>query len=174
MENVVHKIYHLTFPCGKDYVGSTLQPFNCRYGTYRYDAKRSKSPICQISTQYKFKEVSMIEVDRIECPKYDSKIKILEEEWKKKLKPTLNVHKAYQTREERVVQIKEYRECNKEYNKEYNRKYSKTPKGKSYSPINVAKQQIILYTKQNRPDMILKWEGILKERIQNRLDYQPS
>ena len=82
MENVVHKIYHLTFPNNETYVGSSHTPFYQRYASYRGLSKKSKSPICEVSTQYEFKEVKMVEVDRIECPMYNPKIKMLEEEWR--------------------------------------------------------------------------------------------
>tara|TARA_R110000744_G_scaffold348949_1_gene454619 strand:- start:30 stop:656 length:627 start_codon:yes stop_codon:yes gene_type:complete len=202
MENVVHKIYHLTFPNGGDYVGSTSLTFNERYNCYRSDYKRSKSPICEISTQHRFKEVKMVEVDRIECPMHDSKIKMLEEEWKKKLNPTLNVRQAFQTKEEEKIRRKVYDNINKEYqkkrtqkyqdnnkehikactleyynnNKEHHNKrsleYSKTPKGKLNLKVNNAKTSIKHYTKQNKPDMVKKWEGILEERIQQRSQYR--
>ena len=127
MENVVHKIYHLTFPNGGDYVGSTCQKLNERYGGYRNDSKKSKSPICEVSTQYKFNEVNMVEVDRIKCPMYDSKIKILEEEWKDKLNPTLNKRRAYQTKEEMLEKQRKFNQeydshpINKTKRKEYDR-----------------------------------------------------
>lgn len=174
MENVVHKIYHLTFPCGKDYVGSTSTSFNMRYGNYRNDAKTSKSPILVISTQYRYKEVKMVEVDVIECPMFDPKIKMLEEKWIKKLTPTLNAQKAYRSPEEGKEAKRLYSETWNKNNKEYQKEYNKTPIGKLNSIISTAKQNIKHFTKQNRPDMILKWEGILKERIQSRLDYQSS
>jgi hypothetical protein len=172
MKNVVHKIYHLTFPCGKDYVGSTSTSFNMRYGNYRNDAKTSKSPILVISTQYRFKEVNMVEIDRIECPMHDSKIKMLEEKWKLKLNPTLNVQKAYRSPEEDKKAKRLYNHTNKKYIKEYIKEYSKTPKGRLNSGVADAKMNIKQYTKQNRPDMVKKWEGILEERIQNRLAHQ--
>ena len=174
MKNVVHKIYHLTFPCGKDYVGSTSTPFNMRYGNYRNDYKISKTPITQISISYRFKEVKMVEVDRIECPMYDSRITILEEEWKQKLNPSLNVRKAHQTKEERLLQMQEYSDSSKEYRNKHILEYNKTTKGKLNTAISSAKNLIKNYTKQNKPNMVKKWEGILKERIQNRLDNQSS
>jgi len=163
MKNVVHKIYHLTFPCSQDYVGSTSQTLRQRYHRHGSNAKKSNAPICEISTQHRFKEVKMVEVDRIECPKYDLKIRMLEEKWKRKLNPTLNAQKAYRTEEERKIQVKE---CIKEY--------YKTPQGKRTSGIKDAKDMIKYYTKQNRPDMVLRWEGRLEERIQNRLIHQSN
>ena len=154
-------IYHITFPNNETYVGSTSQPLNKRYAVYRNDAKTSKSPICQISTQYKFKEVSMVEVGKVKCVMGDPKVRILEEKWKKKLKPTLNVFKAYLSPSKRIKCFT-------------HNHYKKTPNGPFNIAISGAKMQIRFYTKQNRPDMILKWEGILKERIQSRLDYQSS
>jgi len=159
MENVVHKIYHLTFPCGKDYVGSTSQILKERYHRYRSDYKKSQSPICEISTQYMFNEVSMVEIDRIECPKYDSKIKILEEKWKRKLNPTLNIRKAFQTDEEVKLQI---------------RRHNYTPKSIISRAIVDAKSMIKRHTQKNNFDMVKKWEGILEERIQSRLASQSS
>ena len=100
MENVVHKIYHITFPNNDTYVGSSHTPFYQRYASYRGLSKKSKSPICEVSTRYEFKEVKMVEVDRIECPMYNPKIKMLEEEWRKRLNPTLNIRKAYLSSEE--------------------------------------------------------------------------
>ena len=187
MKNVVHKIYHITFPNNETYVGSTSTSFNMRYGNYRNDYKTSKSPILEISTQYRFNEVNMVEVDRIECPMYDSKIKILEEEWIKKLTPTLNIQKAYQTKEEERERKRLYNHTNREYlrgyDKEYHttnrehinkrtKEYLKTPAGKLNNIIGTAKSNIKLYTKQNKPDMVKKWEGILEERIQQRSQYR--
>jgi len=159
MENVVHKIYHLTFPCGKDYVGSTSSNFSMRYGNYRNDAKRSKSPICQISTQHRFKEVKMVEVDRVECPMSDPKIKMLEEKWKKKLNPTLNVRLAFQTEEDFKLQA---------------RRLNYTPHALIARSIVDAKTMIKRHTQKNNFDKVLKWEGILEERIQNRLAHQST
>ena len=159
MENVVHKIYHLTFPNNETYVGSTSTPFNIRYGGYRNDFKKQKTPITKTSIQYKFKEVRMIEVDRIECSRYDSKVKMLEEEWKQKLKPTLNTYKAYQTIESK---------------KKERREREVSTYGRLRDSISTAKQNIKLYTKQNKPDMVKKWEGILEVRIQSRLASQSS
>ena len=154
-------VYHITFPNNETYVGSTSQPLNKRYAVYRNDAKTSKSPICQISTQYKFKEVSMVEVGKVKCVMGDPKVRILEEKWKKKLKPTLNVFKAYLSPSKRIKHFT-------------HNHYKKTPNGPFNIAISGAKMQIKFYTKQNRPDMILKWEGILKEKIQNRLANQSS
>ena len=122
----LHKIYKITFPCGNTYVGSTSQKFNNRYSRHRSNFK-SKSPICEVSTQYKFNEVNMVEVDRIKCPMYDSKIKILEEEWKDKLNPTLNKRRAYQTKEEMLEKQRKFNQeydshpINKTKRKEYDR-----------------------------------------------------
>ena len=160
MGNVVHKIYHLTFPCGKDYIGSTCQKLNERYGGYRNDYKKyPNNPVNKVSIQYSFNEVRMVEIDRIKCIKYDPKVKMLEEEWKLKLQPILNVYKAYQTNESKKKERKER---------------AQLEKGKLRDAVYTAKQNIKRYTKQNRPDMVLKWEGILEERIQNRLDHQSS
>jgi len=159
MKNVVHKIYHLTFPCSNTYVGSTSQILRERYSRYRSDAKKSKSPICQISTQHRFKEVKMVEVDRIECPMFDSKITILEEKWKRKLNPTLNVRQAFQTEEEEKLQM---------------RRLNYTPRALMARSIVDARSMIKRHTQKNNFDMVLKWEGILEERIQNRLIYQSN
>ena len=154
IEKVVHRIYHLTFPNNEDYVGSTSQILRKRYTGYRSAARISKSPICQISLKYKFKEVRMIEVDRIEGPMFDPKIKMLEEKWIKKLTPTLNTFSAYRTEEEERIMTKEYQ-----------KDYYKTPKGKKFLTINSARRNIKHFTKLNRPDMVSKWEGRLKERL---------
>ena len=153
--DIIHKIYHLTFPCSNTYVGSTSKALNIRYSGYRGDAERSKSPICQISLKYKFEEVKMVEVDRIECSMKDPKIRMLEEKWIKKLNPTLNIYKAHQTKEEERIR-----------DNEWYREFYKTPQGKRSLGINNAKENIKRYTKQNRPDMVLRWEGRLKERIE--------
>ena len=178
MKNVVHKIYHITFPNNDTYVGSTSTSFNMRYANYRNDYKTSKSPILEISTQYRFNEVNMVEVDRIECPMHDSKIKMLEEEWKKKLNPTLNVKKAYLTKEEERERKRLYNHTNREHINKYIKEYDKTPRGRLNAVISTAKMNIKLYTKQNKPNMVKKWEGILEERIQQRSQYrlasQPS
>ena len=160
MKKVIHKIYHLTFPSGKDYIGSTCQKLNERYGGYRNDYKKyPNNPVNKVSIQYSFNEVRMVEIDRIKCIKYDPKVKMLEEEWKQKLKPALNTYKAYQTLESK---------------KKERRERDISPYGRLRDSIYTAKMNIKNYTKQNRPDMILKWEDILKERIQSRLDYQSS
>jgi hypothetical protein len=172
MENVVHKIYHLTFPNGGDYVGSTCQKLNERYGGYRNDSKKSKSPICEVSTQYKFNEVNMVEVDRIKCPMYDSKIKILEEKWKKKLNPTLNINKAHRTKEENKEMIGLWNKVNKELVSKRQRKYDLSPIGKLNSVIYDARQMVKHHTKKNNLNMVSKWEGILEERIQQRSQYR--
>jgi hypothetical protein len=172
MENVVHKIYHLTFPNNDTYVGSTSQTFRKRYTGYRSAYKKSKSPICEISTQYMFDEVKMVEVNRIECPMYDSRITILEEEWIKKLNPTLNINRAHRSEEENKILWKKWVSINREHLINYDKEYSKTPLVKLNKTINNAKEYIKKFTKQNRPDMVKKWEGILEERIQNRLAHQ--
>ena len=174
MENIVHKIYHLTFPNGEDYVGSSYTPFYQRYASYRGLSKKSKSPILEISTRYKFKEVKMIEVDRIECIKGDSKVRMLEEEWRKKLNPTLNVNRAYRTEQENNKLLKKWADDNRKYVNNYIREYDQTPKGKLNRGVADAKQNIKNYTKQNRPDMVKKWESILEVRIQSRLASQSS
>ena len=175
MENVVHKIYHLTFPCSNTYVGSTSQILKERYSRYRSTAKyHPENPICRISTNYKFKEVKMVEVDRIECPMFDSKIKMLEEKWIKKLTPTLNTKKAYRSSEETKAAKRLHNHTNREYLNKYKIAYNKTPPGKLNILISTAKSNIKRHTKLNRPDMVLKWEGILEERIQNRLIYQSN
>ena len=159
MEKRDFTIYHITFPNNETYVGSTSQPLNKRYAIYRNDAKTSPSPICQISTQYKFKEVSMVEVDKVRCVMGDPKVRILEEKWKKKLQPTLNVLRAYLSPKKRAKHFT-------------HNHYKKTPNGLFNIAVSNANQRIKYYTKQNRPDMVLKWEGILEERIQNRLAHQ--
>ena len=148
----LHKIYKITFPCGNTYVGSTSTPFNKRYNSHRSSYKKNpiKPPINEVSEQYMFNEIKMVEIDRIGCHMNDPKIRILEEEWKTKLKPTLNIRKAHETQEERKIRLHEY---------------DKTPKGRLYEGIGNARQYIKLYTKQNRPDMVKKWEGILKEKL---------
>ena len=104
-----------------------------------------------------FKEVKMVEIDRIKCIMGDPKIKMLEEKWKLKLQPTLNVYKAYQTLKSK---------------KKERRERDISPYGRLRDSIYTAKMNIKNYTKQNKPDMVLKWEGILKERIQQRSQYR--
>ena len=174
MENVVHKIYHLTFPNNETYVGSTSQTFRKRYTGYRSTYKISDTPICEVSIQYMFEEVKMVEVDRIECIKSDPKIKILEEEWKKKLNPTLNIRRAFRTKEEKSLQKLEWGVINREQVNTIQRKYDTSTKGRLNSIISDAKAMIKHHTKKNNPNMVKKWEGILEERIQSRLASQSS
>ena len=119
-----------------------------------------------------FKEISMIEVDRIKCIKGDSKVKMLEEEWRVKLNPTLNINRAYRSEEENNKLLKKWADDNREYTNNYIREYNQTFKGKLNRGIADAKQNIKLYTKQNKPNMVKKWEGILEERIQQRSQYR--
>ena len=165
----LHKIYKITFPCGNTYVGSTFTTFQTRYKNHRsrFKFKPTKPMVNEISEKHTFGEVKMIELDSIRCVKGDPEVRILEEKWKRKLNPTLNIRKAHITKEEK---IKYFREKAQEYNnkpevKEKLARWFLTPEGKRTSTINHARQYIKLYTKQNRPDMVKKWEGILKERL---------
>ena len=110
MEKILYKIYELTFPCGNNYVGSTSQRFNKRYTVHRcyYQHKDKKPPINQLAEQYLFKEISCVELDRIECIKGDEKIRILEEKWKKKIHPTLNTYVAHVTNAEDKERMSQY------------------------------------------------------------------
>lgn len=161
----LHKIYKITFPCGNTYVGSTSIPFNCRYGNHRQEYKRSESPINKVVIQYKFKEVSMVEVDRIKCPMYDPRIKMLEQKLIKKLNPTLNTRQAHRTEEDHFGYHKGWRKNDGVRFLNYEREWVKTPQGKKTKTINSAKVNIKKYTNQNRPDMVKKWEERLKERL---------
>ena len=106
METKLYKVYEITFPKGDSYVGSTSSSFSRRYITQQSTAKRKQKLNKTLTTkeilltQYGFDEISMVEVDRIECVKDDPQIRMLEEKWKNKLSPNLNIYKAYTTKEQ--------------------------------------------------------------------------
>tara|TARA_R110000737_G_C14268408_1_gene429924 strand:+ start:109 stop:573 length:465 start_codon:yes stop_codon:yes gene_type:complete len=95
-----YKIYLLTFPNKDTYVGHTSQILNQRYSRHRCDAKviKVETPKSKLCLEYKFKEVVMVEVDRIYGTYNDAEK--LEQKWINKLNPTLNTNKSHRTKEE--------------------------------------------------------------------------
>ena len=173
-----YKIYLLTFPNKNTYVGHTSQKLNQRYYRHCYDAKiikveTLKSKLC---LKHKFNEVEMVEVDRIFGVYNDAEK--LEQKWINNLNPTLNTNKSHRTEEDQAEYYRQsslrYHRKNKELILARIKIKSKTPIWKLTQSIYDAKRNIKKFTKQNRPNMVLKWEGLLEERIQNRLIYQSN
>ena len=59
----------------------------------------------------------------------------------------------------------------KQYTKENTPSWNMTPRGKMNSGLISARNYIKMYTKQNRPDMVKRWEIILKQRLDERNSY---
>tara|TARA_R110002051_G_C8462325_1_gene458603 strand:- start:26 stop:508 length:483 start_codon:yes stop_codon:yes gene_type:complete len=136
MKVKLHKIYQITFPCGNTYVGETTQPLNKRYHSHRSDSKigrggELKNELC---VKYIFNEVSMVVLECVEGTKRNAEV--IEQKWIDKLKPTLNVKRGFNSKEDlqqyrkkqyqlKYGQLKEERNTpeHKEKKKESNRLY---------------------------------------------------
>ena len=121
-----HIVYELKFPCGNNYIGETTQLLNQRYYRHRSDSKigrggELKNELC---IKYTFNEVSMIVLECVEGTKRDTEV--IEQKWIDKLKPTLNVKRGFNSKED----LQRYRK--EQYQRKYNqlKKERNTPKFK--------------------------------------------
>jgi hypothetical protein len=121
-----HIVYELKFPCGNNYVGETTQLLNQRYYRHRADSKigrggELKNKLC---VKYTFNEVSMVVLECVEGSKRNTEV--IEQKWIDKLKPTLNVKRGFNSKED----LQQYRK--EQYQLKYDqlKEERNTPEGK--------------------------------------------
>ncbi len=162
MKEKLHIVYELKFPCGNNYVGETTQLLNQRYYRHQSDSRLDKGGKlkCKLCLEYSFNEVSMLELERIIGTKRETEQ--IEQNWIDKLKPTLNIKRGYNSKEDlqqyrkdqyqlKYDQLKEERNTPefKEKQREVNRLYYINNKEKIKKQTNDHYHQVVKIEKRN-------------------------
>ena len=109
---------------GQLYIGSTKQKYLCR--RQQLHNQCLKNPNRKEYNIYLYKFCRNHNISKIICELIeevdDSELRILEQEYMNKLKPSLNSYRAYQTKEERKEKMKEYNKKHHKINNPINNK----------------------------------------------------
>ena len=106
------------------YIGSTKNKYLCnRQRQHNYDLKKSNSYLYEFCREHKIEKIICELLEEVD----NENIRIKEQEYIELLNPSLNVKRAFQTKEERKEQIrlkdKKYREKNKDKINEKKKEY---------------------------------------------------
>ena len=141
LDGVIYKIEI----CNEIYIGSTIEKINIRQKNHNHDLKRKNQKLQIFCRENNINKITLIELEKIKVNN-KKELKIIEQEYINKLKPTLNTHRAYRTEEEiknrgkiykqnNKEKIQEYYENNKEKRNEYFKKYRDNNKEKKVKNI---------------------------------------
>jgi hypothetical protein len=118
------KIYKLQSNDGYYYIGSTILDLNIRLSTHKTSSKHRDYKVYK-HFENKWDTVEIILIETYKCNSY-TELRIREDEYIKKeiINPyCLNTIRAYNTKEDRKLQLKEYYNKNKEQKIEYCKEY---------------------------------------------------
>ena len=169
-------LYKLSLPSGEYYYGSTSKEFNNRKSIHISGLKQNTHHSKYLQEWYNSGgELSKIVWDELDTGG-EYKIRCAEHYIIKEYinnPKCLNTRIPYPPHILKVAMEKGWREADKEFTRYYNKKrdtsaWYKTPQGKLNTAVENARARIKDYTKQNRPDMVKRWEIRLKERLYER------
>lgn len=162
--NSTYRLYKFSIPTGEYYFGSTKTRLCERKSAHKTRLRANTSIIKSLQKWYNqggnldnmvFEELDIGDQYKIRCAEHyivkdhidDSKCLNTQVPWPPEVVKVLIEEGYDQAIKHPLVQ------------------WSKTPRGKIYEGVNNARKYVRMYSKQNRPDMLKKWEGILSERL---------
>ena len=173
-------LYKFSIPTGEYYFGATRQLFRFRRDSHKKHLRDGTHSIKSLqewfTTKGKLSDIVWDELEKgdeykIRCAEHyiikdhidDPKCLNTNIPWPPHIVKVL----IEEGKEEAQRQLS--RERSKESNKKYDHSaWQKTPQGKLNVAVRNAIRNIKDYTKQNRPDMVERWEIKLKERLYER------
>ena len=149
---IIYKLVCLDTTYPEVYVGSTTcfkqRKYDHKSKCYNEKHREYNYKIYQYIREHGgFENFTMIEIEKFPCEN-SRQLEAREEYWRKELKATLNLRQAFTTTQERLIQLIDWRDANREKKKQYNKAYNDANKEKSKAYYQANKDKLRVYQKE--------------------------